>query len=218
MNPSKYRLVVTSGPTREWIDPVRFISNPSSGRTGWALARRGLKLFRDVVFISGPAHGRYTKVEGAKNIQVESTEEMAAAVTSAIRERTLLIMAAAPADFTPESRDTTKIKRSGGELILRLQPTKDILIGLGSLDLDHFIKVGFAAETDHVQENAFDKLKRKNLDFICANRVYQEREGFGENRNTLHVIGRDGKEKIIGPADKLLLADRLLRYLVATIV
>lgn len=217
MNPSRYRLIVTSGPTREWIDPVRFISNPSSGRTGWAIARKGSKLFRDVVFISGPAHNRYTKVEGAKNIRVESTEEMAAAVTEAIREKTLLIMAAAPADFTPEKRDTTKIKRSGGELVLRLKPTKDILRGLDSLQVKDFIKVGFAAETDHIEENAFEKLKRKNLDFICANRVFQEREGFGENKNTLHVIGRDGTDKTIGPADKLLLAERLLQYLVKAI-
>ncbi len=215
MNASSYRLVVTSGPTREWIDPVRFISNPSSGRTGWGIARRGLKYFKEVVFISGPAHHKYISVQGAKNILVDTTEEMKAAVHKSIKSKTLLIMAAAPADFTPDRTSDSKIKKTAAkQLNVKLVPTTDILKSLKDHGARDFYRVGFAAETDHVSENALDKLERKGLDFICANQVFKESQGFGEHANTLHLLGHDGELRQFGPGDKLKIADDLLKYLI----
>ena len=218
MDASLYRLVVTSGPTREWIDPVRFLSNPSSGHTGFFLARRGVELFREVVFISGPVAPPKRQVDGARNVPVETTEEMASAVQKNIGERTLLVMAAAPADFTPDKSADQKIKKGEKtELLLRLRPATDILMSIRDETHPDFYRVGFAAETNDLLENARRKLERKNLDFICANEVFQSQKGFGAGENALFLLDRRGKSHKLGPSSKEDLASTLLAHLTEAI-
>ena len=218
MNLKDFKLIVTSGPTREWIDPVRFISNPSTGQTGWELARHGIARFKEVVYICGPAHREYLQVPGARNISVITTEELAQAVQTEVESRCLLIMAAAPADFTPSNPGAQKIKKSASEgMTLELKPTTDVLISVSELDHPNFFRVGFAAETTDLQEHALEKMQRKKLHFVCANRVYREEVGFGSHDNTLFVIDRDGREETVGPCSKDLLAQNLLDYLILRI-
>ncbi len=215
MNLKDFKLIVTSGPTREWIDPVRFISNPSTGQTGWELARNGISRFREVVYICGPAHRDYCQVPGARNISVITTEELAQAVQSEVDSRCLLIMAAAPADFTPANPGAQKIKKTGSEgMTLELKPTTDVLISVSELDYPNFFRVGFAAETTDIREHALEKMERKKLHFVCANRVYREEVGFGSHENTLFVLDREGREETVGPCSKDLLAQNLLDYLI----
>jgi phosphopantothenoylcysteine decarboxylase/phosphopantothenate--cysteine ligase len=210
---SRMRLVVASGPTREWIDPVRFITNASSGKTGWEIARNGLSRFAEVVYIAGPC--AYRMLEGATCIAVDTTSDMADAVLKSICENSLLIMAAAPADYTPVTPATQKIKKVPGEThrTLELRPTTDILKKAGENPPPRCIRVGFAAETENLKENALEKLKRKNADFICGNEVYRERSGFGEVQNTLHLFDRTGHEIVLGPMPKDRLAQSLLDVL-----
>ena len=220
MNPAEYRLIVTSGPTREWLDPVRFISNPSTGRTGWALAQAGIGRFREVVLISGPGEENFRSVEGARNILVDSTAEMTSAVRDVIDDFSLLIMSAAPADYTPAKPAEQKIKKTAGEgYTLTLRPTTDILRSLIPMarNWPNFYRVGFAAETKNVEEYAMGKLREKELDFICANKVHKEDAGFGDHPNTLLVMDRSGESTKIGPASKDALAVLLLDYIVAKI-
>lgn len=218
MDPSKYRLIVTSGPTREWIDPVRYITNPSSGKTGWAIAKKGLSQFREVVLISGPGDPKYRAVNDAKNIAVDTTEEMAKAVKENICENSILIMSAAPADFKSMSVHKSKIKKDKiKKQIIELKPTIDILKSVKNVKLNNFYRIGFAAETDHVESYARKKLIDKNLHYICANQVYKENMGFGNNDNRLLVFGRDESVFEIGPGEKTKNATKLLTYLIKTI-
>lgn len=215
MKAESMRLVVTSGPTREWLDPVRFISNPSSGRTGFELARKGLRLFKEVVFISGPGHPDYREVKGAVNIIVDSTNEMAKAVQKSVGPDTLLIMAAAPADFTLKNPVKKKMKKTESTTLeLKLDPTIDILLSIKDKKYKNFFRVGFAAETQNVKKYALDKLHRKNLDLICGNRVYREVHGFSRDENTLSVFDRNEKEHTIGPGKKSQNAASLLKFII----
>ncbi len=215
------RLVITSGPTREWIDPVRFISNPSSGQTGWQLARYAQEFcaeyFEEIILISGPGDPAYRRVPGIINIFVESVNDMLRAVTDCAGSHTLLIMAAAPADFIPAEVKTQKIKKAteggAGPISIEFKPAPDILMSLKNTLYTDFIKVGFAAETQNTEENAKLKLKNKNLNFIAANTVYKDHSGFGSGENTLTVYAKDGTEKKIGPASKEKLAAELMEFL-----
>jgi phosphopantothenoylcysteine synthetase/decarboxylase len=215
MNLRDFKLIVTSGPTREWIDPVRFISNPSTGQTGWQVARRGVGKFREVVYICGPAHEQYLTVDGARNISVVTTEDLARAVQSEVEARTLLIMAAAPADYTPAEPGVEKIKkRAGAPMQLELKPTTDVLLSVSDAEYGNFFRVGFAAETNQVREHAREKMERKKLHFVCANQVYREEMGFGSHENTLIVLDREGREEVLGPFSKEILGEKLLDYLI----
>lgn len=217
MNPENFRLVVTSGPTREWLDPVRFITNASSGKTGWSLAAAGKRLkFQKVVLISGLSLEQYRRLEGVENINVETTADLCQAVRESLVNRTLLIMAAAPVDFRPLQENPAKIKKSGKSLTIELQPTTDILKDIEPLvrSLESCHTVGFAAETDHILENAGEKLQRKNLDFICANEVFRTTKGFGENQNSWSLLNRKGDCVLLGPAAKEQLAEKLLEHLI----
>ncbi|EHQ07954.1 phosphopantothenoylcysteine decarboxylase [Leptonema illini] len=209
---SKMRLVVAAGPTREWIDPVRFLTNASSGKTGWEIARNGLSRFAAVVYISGPCDAAYRTLDGATNVAVDTTADMAEAVLKALCKNSLLIMAAAPADYTPVAPAEQKIKKQPGEThrTIELRPTIDILKTAGENPPERCIRVGFAAETEHMKEHALEKLQRKNADFICGNEVYRDRSGFGEVQNTLHLFDRAGSETVLGPMAKDRLAESLL--------
>jgi phosphopantothenoylcysteine synthetase/decarboxylase len=205
------RIVVASGPTREWLDPVRFISNPSSGRMGYAIARAALERVPEVCYVCGPGLEAFRKVEGARNTQVDTTEEMLAAVLNEVKPGTILIMAAAPADYTPVVAATSKIKKEMGKYIeITFKPTPDILREVAAREIPDTVRVGFAAETDHMRENALAKMESKKLDMICANQVFKDGVGFTAETGALLCMEKSGAETTLGPAHK----DELGRKLV----
>jgi len=185
------RVVVTAGATREYIDPVRFISNPSTGKMGYALAKVARGMGAEVVLISGKSCLRVPF--GVKKVEVETVEEMEEAVLREVERADVYISAAAIGDYTPVEKSSKKIKKEGKELTLRLKRTPDILKTVGEGKREGQIVVGFAAETENLRENALKKINRKNLDLIVANSV---REGvFGSDRNSVVLINRNGMER-----------------------
>ncbi|MCB1173419.1 MAG: phosphopantothenoylcysteine decarboxylase [Leptospiraceae bacterium] len=216
------RIIITAGPTREWLDPVRFLSNPASGQTGWFLAEaaRDSAVFQEVVYISGPGWPEYRSVPGALNYAVEGTHDMARVLQGELASNSILFMTAAPADYyLPQIATQKRKKNDGGPLQLELHPTPDILKSIiePAVELENFWRIGFAAETNNVEEYALQKLQAKQLDFICANQVFRNTSGFGTNRNTLTVIGRDQSRQIIGPENKKTIARQLLQYILESI-
>ena len=215
-----YTVIITAGPTREWLDPVRFISNPASGKTGWHLAQIAKKQFQKVIYICGPVHSPYDKVEGAINISVETTEEMHDAVHSSLEDSCLLFMTAAPADFYYPFCGENKIKKNEFfnseklKVSLELEPTVDILKSIipRASQLSNFYRIGFSAETHNISEGSSQKLKAKELDLICANQVYRDFTGFGDNPNTIFLLDRNGKQTTFGLCTKEQLAYLLLEY------
>lgn len=184
------RVVVTAGPTREWLDPVRFISNPSSGKMGYALAHEAAARGADVTLVSGPTN--LPCPPGVVRQGVETTQEMLAATLQAAGRADIVICAAAPVDWRPESRAGQKVKKGGGPPELRLVENPDILATMGREKGDRVL-VGFAAETQNVVENAREKLAAKGLDLVVANDVTAPGAGFAADTNqvTLVAPGRD---------------------------
>jgi phosphopantothenoylcysteine decarboxylase/phosphopantothenate--cysteine ligase len=202
------KIIITGGPTREWLDPVRFISNPSTGKMGIALADEAFRRGGETVFIHGPIDMQLVEDKPYRTVKVESTGDMLRAVMDEIRDYGLLIMSAAPADYTAASPSATKIKKTEDELTLTLKKTPDILKNVAVKrqegGLDHLFVVGFAAETDNVEEYALGKLKSKNLDMICLNDVSRKGAGFGTETNIIVIFNRDGvriKLPILSKAD-----------------
>lgn len=179
-------VLVTAGPTREALDPVRFLSNPSSGRMGYALAEAARDRGAKVTLLSGPVS--LPGIPGVQLVHFESADDLARAVEVHLGQVRVVVMAAAVADQRPAERAPQKVKKKEGEEVLRLVRTPDILAGLGARP-DHPLLVGFAAETENVEENARGKLQRKNLDLIVANDVA---DAFGKETNRVLVLGRDG--------------------------
>jgi len=215
-NPKDFKLIVTSGSTREWIDPVRFISNPSSGKTGFLLAQEGVDIYRETVYIAGYTEKEFKSVNNAKNISVDNTESMAEAVFQELDHHSILIMAAAPADYTPKITSDIKIKKQEKEVVITLIPTIDILKTIGNQKLPHYNKlilVGFAAETNQIKEHAIEKLNKKNAHFICANQVYKSQTGFGHVDNAVVIFDKWNQEKTIGPIPKEFLCKKIIEYL-----
>lgn len=180
------KVLITAGPTREPLDPVRFISNRSSGKMGYSLAKVAIRRGADVTLISGPTALR--SPYGVNLIKVERAEEMRREVLSSFKEATIAIMAAAVADWRPEE-SPHKIKKDGKGLILKLKENPDILKEIGSKKGSRII-VGFAAETDDAIENGKRKLIEKNLDMIVVNNLTQEGAGFDLNTNIITLIDR----------------------------
>lgn len=170
------RILITAGPTREFIDPVRFISNPSTGLMGYKIGEEALKRGADVVIVSGPTH--LEPPSGAKVIKVESADEMLSAVLEEFPSSDVVIGCAAVSDFAPIRKEEEKIKKERAKTVLELRRTPDILWELGRRK-GNKILVGFSAETENVIENALSKLKEKNLDIIVANSVKGKEFGFG---------------------------------------
>ena len=207
-------VLVTAGPTVERIDPVRFITNRSTGKMGYAIAEAAAARGARVLLASGPVNLNPPK--GVELISVESSGELCAAVLSHADEADIVIQAAAPADFTPETVADQKIKKTGGELLLRLVPTTDIARELGNRKRPGQILVAFAAETEHLIENAKRKLERKNADLVVANDVTRPGAGFGGNTNIVSLVTRDSAEELpilpkSGVADAIL--DRVARLM-----
>jgi phosphopantothenoylcysteine decarboxylase / phosphopantothenate---cysteine ligase len=197
-------VLVTAGPTVEDIDPVRFVSNRSSGRMGYRLAEAARDRGARVVLVSGPT--ALPTPSGIELVAVRSAEEMARAVAARVSPATIVAMAAAVADYRPATVSPTKVKKTEGPATLEMVRTTDILRSLGQAKGDRLL-VGFAAETDHVLEHARKKLREKNLDLIVANDVSRAGAGFGGDTNAAVLIDRDGGELDVPPCSKRGLAD-----------
>jgi phosphopantothenoylcysteine decarboxylase/phosphopantothenate--cysteine ligase len=176
--------LITAGPTREKIDPVRYLSNRSSGRMGYALAEAALRRGARVLLVSGPTG--LTPPGAAELTRVESAEEMRQAVLKLLPQATIVIKTAAVSDYRPKSLASQKIKRSG-PMTLELEPTVDILSEIARHKQSQLI-VGFAAETQNALENARKKLASKSLDAIVVNDVSREGVGFDSDRNAVTII------------------------------
>lgn len=180
-------VLITAGPTREKIDPVRYLTNRSSGRMGYALAEAALRRGARVLLVSGPT--AITAPEGAEITHVESAEEMRQAVLKLLPQATIVIKTAAVSDYRPKAAAAHKVKR-GGPMTIELEPTTDILAEVARLKQSQII-VGFAAETQNVLENARKKLASKSLDAIVVNDVSREGVGFDSDRNAVTIITKD---------------------------
>lgn len=189
-----YKLVVTSGPTREFIDSIRFLSNPSTGRMGYDIAKAGINMGYDVTYIHGPVLPPFSEIPEAENIPVISTIDMLNAVVSKIKPYTVLIMAAAPADYRPEKRFDHKLKKKENPEI-KFIPNPDILYTVRELvekeNIPNVLLIGFAAEIQNALEYAMSKLERKRLDMIFLNDLSKPDSGFGVETNELTVIHKD---------------------------
>jgi len=183
------KILINAGPTREPIDPVRFISNFSSGKMGIALADRAAEYGAKVDLVLGPVN--ILPITRAINIiDVTTAESMAAECISRFKDCDIAILSAAVADYTPEEVKSSKIKKEDNELVLRLKPTTDIAASLGKLKKHSQILAGFALETDNELEHAADKLSRKNLDLIVLNSLREDGAGFGHDTNKITLIDR----------------------------
>ncbi|HMV41731.1 MAG TPA: phosphopantothenoylcysteine decarboxylase [Leptospiraceae bacterium] len=211
------KAIVTAGPTREWIDPVRYISNASSGKMGYNIAQEILSWIPNTVYVHGNVSEKYAKVTGAKNLYAETTIQMRDTLLQELTEDTLVIMAAAPADFRPKSIAENKIKKeSEGNLKIELEKNPDILVSLNSLIQNKNIKgsvlVGFAAETEKLEEHALGKLERKGLKYIIGNYVGTN-SGFGEVESSVRIFGKSGLLKEIQTQSKELIAKEISLFL-----
>jgi len=208
------RIVVTAGPTWEPIDPVRFVGNRSTGRMGFAVAREAFARGADVTLVVGP--GTVQPPEGPRLVEVATAEEMRMAVLETADDADAVVMAAAVADFRPREAAPSKLKKEGGPPGLELVPTPDILAELGEVKGDRIL-VGFAAETEEVEEAGRTKLVAKRLDLLVANEVGREGTGFGSEENHAAILSRAGDDEPLREWTKAELAaaicDRLSKML-----
>jgi len=202
------RFLVTAGPTREPIDPVRYISNRSSGKMGYAIAHAALAAGHEVVLISGPVHT--DPPHAAKLICVSTSDEMFYAVDQHVCECDVFVMCAAVADYKPAKVSATKIKKRAANFSLELVRTRDIVASLSPQDRK-FLVVGFAAETNDVEKNARRKLQEKKLDIVVANDVSAADAGMEADENEVTILFRDGEKKRISRASKKSVARELVK-------
>lgn len=201
-------VLVSAGPTQEPIDPVRFLSNRSSGKMGYAIAEAARDRGAEVILVSGPSS--LNSPPGVTTIRVNTAAEMAEALRRNFQTCTVFIMAAAVADFRPKAEAEQKIKKQGkAEMVLELESTTDILAMLSAQRTSQVV-VGFAAETEQVLSHAQDKLKTKGLDLIVANDVTQEGGGFGSDDNAAVILSATGKRRDLGLMPKRRMADEIL--------
>jgi phosphopantothenoylcysteine decarboxylase / phosphopantothenate---cysteine ligase len=189
------KALVTAGPTRENIDAVRYISNRSSGKMGFAVAHALAALGAEVTLVTGPTE---LTSDSVKTIHIETAEEMFDECMREFPKSDITVMAAAVADFVPEKASGSKIKKSDSPLSLHLKPTQDILAAMGEKKKKNQILIGFALETDNETANAVKKLKEKNLDMIVLNSLRDNGAGFETDTNKITVIGSNGKPKLFG--------------------
>lgn len=200
-------VLVTAGPTREPIDPVRFISNHSTGKMGYAIAERAAKRGARVYLVSGPTS--LDTPAGVERYDVVTAKEMLNQVMELFPKCDIVIKAAAVADYAPETVYAEKVKKSSEEFELRLAKNPDILYELGKIKGDKIL-VGFAMETENLIDNAAEKVRKKNLDFIVANDLNEEGAGFAADTNVVKIIDREGNIESIPLKKKLEIADIIL--------
>ena len=200
-------ILISAGPTCEDLDPVRYLTNRSSGKMGYAVAEAAAKRGARVILVSGPVN--LEAPAGVERVEVRSAEEMRRAVMDRMADAGMVILAAAVADYRPVERRTEKIKKANAPLAISLEPTPDILAEVVKTK-DRRIVVGFAAETDHVAENARKKLASKNADLIVANDVTAEGAGFDRDTNVVTLFSRDGRDLALPKLPKSEVAQRIL--------
>jgi phosphopantothenoylcysteine decarboxylase / phosphopantothenate---cysteine ligase len=205
------KVLITAGPTVEAIDPVRFISNRSSGKMGFAIAQNALQRGAEVVLVSGPVN--IQPPAGAELISVTTADEMYEAVMNNYKTCDVMIMMAAVADYRSEAVETNKIKKTSDEMTIRLIKNHDIAAELGKVKGSRIL-VGACAETENLLENANKKIKTKNFDFIMANDVTQEGAGFGIDTNIVQIVSADGTINALPILSKIEVANRLLTSIV----
>jgi len=200
-------VLVTAGPTREPMDPVRYISNPSSGKMGFAVARAAEQRGAEVTLVSGPA--QLPDPFHVEVIRVETAEEMADVVFARLDAADIVIKTAAVSDYRPEAYVDRKVKKGENEKSLRLVKNRDILREVGKRKQDRFL-VGFAAETEDLENHAGKKLAEKNLDIIVGNIVGRPDSGFGSDLNRVTLFLKDGRKESLPSMDKDEVAHILL--------
>jgi len=208
-------ILISAGPTREPVDAVRFLSNRSTGKMGYALAMAAVEAGHEVVLVSGPV--ALPPVDGAQMVAATTAADMAEAVKSRFPLCDVAIMAAAVADYRPKHPVAGKIKKRDGDMVLELERTEDILASLGKLKRQGQILAGFAAETDDVEANAIEKLRRKNLDFIAANDVSKPGCGFAGDTNSVTVYAADGRRFPLPFGPKVEIAKQILNIITGEI-
>lgn len=208
------RVTVTAGPTREAIDPVRYLTNQSSGKMGYAIAEAAAKRGADVTLISGPTN--LPTPAGVTRVDIDSASQMHDAALAHAVQSDIFIGCAAVADFRPADIAAHKLKKQDGEdeMVLRLVKNPDIIAAVAGLAEQRPFTVGFAAETQNVEHYARDKLDRKGLDLICANDVSQQDIGFNSDSNALHLYWADG-DKALPLCSKAELGQQLMAEVVA---
>jgi phosphopantothenoylcysteine decarboxylase/phosphopantothenate--cysteine ligase len=207
MKASPIRCLVSAGPTREFFDPVRFLSNPSSGKMGYALAASAAQRGWDVELVSGPVS--LPAPEGVTVTRVVTGQEMYEAMSGRFEACDILIMTAAIMDYRPKTVADHKIKKFELEMVIEMEPVIDVLATVARSKQQQVI-VGFAAETDQLESYARQKLESKGADFIVANQIGGPEGAFERDSNSVLVLQRNGKPVAIGPLSKTLLADELL--------
>jgi phosphopantothenoylcysteine decarboxylase/phosphopantothenate--cysteine ligase len=200
-------VLITAGPTCEDLDPVRYITNRSSGKMGYAVADAAARRGAKVILVSGPVNVEIPA--GVERIDVRTAREMHNAVVDRSAHASIAIFAAAVADYRPVEPHTEKIKKSDAALTISLEPTTDILAEIAR-NKGQKIVVGFAAETDHVAENARKKLSAKNADLIVANDVTAEGAGFDKDTNIVTLFSCDGRDLALPKLTKSEVAERIL--------
>lgn len=201
------RILVTAGPTRESMDPVRFITNHSTGRMGYAIAAQAKKRGAEVILVTGPVNLEIPA--GVEGVPVTTAEEMYQAVMDRAADQDMIIKAAAVADYRPKQVNAQKTKKQEGSLVIEFERTRDILAELGKAKREDQCICGFSMETEQVLENSQKKLEKKNADMIAANSLRESGAGFGTATNHLVLITRDRKEDL-GMRTKEECADVLL--------
>ena len=208
-----HKVLITAGPTQESIDPVRYVTNHSSGKMGYAIAKMARLRGADVTLVSGPVNIK--PFTGIELVPVKSADDMFQAVTSRSSEADIIIMCSAVADYTPATYSDQKVKKHDGELSIELTRTKDILGYLGEHKRDGQILVGFSMETENLIENSRAKLAKKNVNLICANSISDGNTGFAVDSNKVTLISND-EIKELPLCSKEDTADKILDY-IATI-
>ena len=188
------RILISAGPTQEAIDPVRYITNHSSGKMGYALAKMAKLRGADVTLVSGPVS--ITAFPGIEVVDVTSAADMYDAITTRSSQADIVVMCSAVADYTPTLYSEQKVKKSDGDLSIALSRTKDILKKLGENKREGQIVVGFSMETENLIENSQAKLQKKNVDMICANSISTDKTGFGVDTNKVTLIFKNCVEEL----------------------
>lgn len=203
--------LITAGPTEEPIDPVRYLSNRSSGKMGYALAKAARRMGHRVLLVSGPTS--LSSPNGIKRIMVTTALEMHRVVMKNFKSADVIMKVAAVADYRPMRPAKKKIKKTGMGMTLKLVPNPDILKELGRKKRKNQLLVGFAAETDRGLPNAAKKLREKKCDWIVLNNVSKKGTGFGSDQNEVTLLSRNGRILPLGRASKEILASRIVRII-----
>lgn len=204
------KFVVTAGPTREPIDSVRYLSNRSSGKMGYAIAQAALNDGHEVILISGPVC--LAPPTGARTTQIKTSDELSSAVENEFAGCDVLVMCAAVADYKIALPAARKLEKQGRDFTLALTPTRDILASLPQENRSCFV-VGFAAQTHELEQNARRKLASKNCDMIIANDVSRDDVGMDADENEVVIFFRDGEERRIARAKKNVIAREIIKII-----